>query len=299
MFYYNQDLILKGLILIKFFLFILLIIFACIYALPLCFLPRFRSPINTMTIHVCLAFIGSAIFWMIIYMLNLHRGTVYNIISQEPCSISSSIETILNCLVIYSLCTVSINRLCSIKYSNRIIFKSQRWAFVCIGITWLITLFVSIPLLISWNKTICVKMFSKTIFREIYIQIIVVICPTIIFALINILIFIYIRQSSRRIQRNTTIRKIIINNRDIRLLKHMILIFVIFLSGWSPIYILICIDYNNELSPTIYRFLSILPALSLLGNMIDLLLFNHQLRLFFRQLFIVRNNRIQTIINRS
>ncbi|CAF2509847.1 unnamed protein product [Rotaria sp. Silwood2] len=293
----HEELALKILIFVKLVLFILLIVFACVYALPLCFLSRFHSPINMMTVHVCLAFIGSAVFWTIVYMLNLRNGASYNIISQERCSIASSIETILNCLVIYSLCTVSINRFCIIRYSNRIMFKSQRWALVCIGITWLITLIVSIPLLISSHREICVKMFGQTFFLELYVQVIVVIFPTVIFALINILIFIYARQSSRRIRVNAALRTVIMNNRDVRLLKHMILIFVIFLSGWSPIYILVCIDFNSELSPIIYRFLSILPALSLLGNMIDLFLFNHQLRLYFRHLFVVRHNRIQPMIN--
>ncbi|CAF1251797.1 unnamed protein product [Rotaria sp. Silwood1] len=246
-----------------------------------------------MTVHVCLAFIGSAVFWIIVYMLNLYYDAAYYIISQERCSIVSSIETILNSLVIYSLCTVAINRFCIIKYSNRILFKSPRWALVCIGITWLITSFVSVPLLISSNR----EMFGTTFFLELYIQIIVLILPTVIFASINILIFIYARQSSRRIQASTTLRTVIMNNRDVRLLKHMILIFVVFLSGWSPIYILICIDFDGKLSPIIYRLLSILPALSLLGNMIDLFLFNHQLRLYFRQLYIVRINRIQPVVN--
>lgn len=104
------------------------------------------------------------------------------------------------------------------------------------------------------------------------------------------------RQSTRRIQDNTTLRPITLSNRDIRLLKHMIIIFAIFLSGWSPIYILICIDFNAQLSSIIYRALSLLPALSLLGNITDLFLFNHQLRLHFRQLFVVRNGRIQPIV---
>lgn len=131
----EDDFILNILIFVKFILFILLIIFACIYALPLCLLSRFYSPINIMTVHLCLAFISSAIFWMIIYMLDLNQAMGFNIISQQRCSLLSSIETMFNCLVIYSLSTVAINRFCSINYSNKNLFKSQRWAFVCIGIT--------------------------------------------------------------------------------------------------------------------------------------------------------------------
>jgi hypothetical protein len=88
----------------------------------------------------------------------------------------------------------------------------------------------------------------------------------------------------------------ILNNLDKRLLKNMIIIFVIFLSGWSPIYILVCIDFDGKVSPIVYKSFSILPALSLLGDMIDLFLFNYQLRSYFRQLFVFRTNRVQPIL---
>jgi hypothetical protein len=114
----------------------------------------------------------------------------------------------------------------------------------------------------------------------------------------NILIFKYTHQSSRRIQANISSGRIILNNRDIRVLKHMIIMFVIFLIGWSPIYILVCIDINHIVPLIVYRILSILPALSLLGDIIDLFLFNYQLRSYFRQLFIRRNNRVQPMIVR-
>lgn len=79
----------------------------------------------------------------------------------------------------------------------------------------------------------------------------------------------------------------------------MIIMFIIFLGGWLPIYIFVCIDFNGNASSVVYRFLSILPALSLLGDIIDLFLYNHLLRSYFCQLFSFRNNRIQPIITRS
>lgn len=115
----------------------------------------------------------------------------------------------------------------------------------------------------------------------------------------NILIFTYTRRSTRRIQANTASRRILLNNRDIRLLKHMIIMFAVFLSGWAPIYVFICIDVDGKALPIVYRSLSILPALSLVANIIDLFLFNHQLRTYFRQLVGFRNPRVQRIITRQ
>lgn len=89
------------------------------------------------------------------------------------------------------------------------------------------------------------------------------------------------------------------NNRDIRVVKHMIIMFIIFLAGWLPIYIFICIDLHGRISVVVYRILSILPALSLLGDIIDLFLFNHQLRSYFRQLFLFQNNTVQPFTTRS
>lgn len=148
----EQELILSILIFTKLVVFILLVIFACGYALPLCLLPRFHSPINIMTVHLCFTFISSALFWIIVYTLDFHYNAGSGIITQHQCSILSSIETILNCLLIYSLCGVTINRYCIINYANKVIFKTQKWALVCVGITWLITLVVSLPLLILSNN---------------------------------------------------------------------------------------------------------------------------------------------------
>lgn len=150
----ESELILNILIFVKFALFVLLIISACCYALPLCFLSRFYSSINIMTIHVCCTFIGSAMFWIIVYTLDLNQIMGFYIITQQRCSLIGSIETMFNCLVIYSLCTVAINRFCSINYSNKILFKTRRWAFICIGITWLITLLVSSLILIPPNTQV-------------------------------------------------------------------------------------------------------------------------------------------------
>lgn len=142
------------LISIKLGIYILLIIVACAYAIPLCVIHRFHSSINIMTTHVCFTFIGSAMFWIIVYNLHLNSGVESNLISQERCSILSSIETILNCSVVYSLCSVSINRLFCIKYPNKNILKSQRWALISIGITWLVSLSLSMPLIVSSNKEV-------------------------------------------------------------------------------------------------------------------------------------------------
>ena len=150
----QHELVLNILIFIKLVLFIILIFLVCAYALPICIFPRFHTPTNLMTVHLCLTFIGSAIFWMIVYLLDFNDASGTDIITQERCSVLYSIETMLNCLVIYSLCAVGINRYFNIIYANKIIFKTRRWAFICIGLTWLITLTLSSLTLISLNTQV-------------------------------------------------------------------------------------------------------------------------------------------------
>ncbi|CAF3598183.1 unnamed protein product [Rotaria sp. Silwood1] len=69
------------------------------------------------------------------------------------------------------------------------------------------------------------------------------------------------------------------HRRNSHLLKHMFAMFGIFVCGWTPIYIIAAINWTGSAIPhTIQRVISILPILSLLGDMIDLFMYNHELR---------------------
>ena len=94
----------------------------------------------------------------------------------------------------------------------------------------------------------------------------------------------------------TSLRATGLNNRDLRLLKHMIVVFTIFIVSWIPIYILLCVDYGRNLSLIVYRSLSVLGALGLLANIMDFFLFNHSLRQYFSQLFTFRVPHFQNTI---
>jgi hypothetical protein len=76
-----------------------------------------------------------------------------------------------------------------------------------------------------------------------------------------------------------------INRRDISLLKHTIYIFGIFIIGWAPIYLLIAIDYNGTVIPLVYTILELLAVISSLSCMLDLFLYNHELRRYIKEKF--------------
>jgi len=126
----------------------LVIVLACIYLLPLCILSRFHSSINILTIHLCFTLINLTSFWIVIYIFNF---TEY---FDQSCSVVNSIEILLNCSVIYSLCSLSINRVLNIIYSTKLLFKSKKWPFICIVLTWIITLLASLLILIPVNTQV-------------------------------------------------------------------------------------------------------------------------------------------------
>jgi polyferredoxin len=128
---------------------------------------------------------------------------------------------------------------------------------------------------------------------SIYTFVIVVIVPALITLILNLFIFKHVRASSRRIQvqANTNSMNITmgqqpkINRRDISLLKHTIYILGFFIIGWAPIYLLIAIDYNGNVIPLVYTILELLAFISLLSCMLDLFLYNHELRRYIKEKF--------------
>ncbi len=130
-----------------------------------------------------------------------------------------------------------------------------------------------------------------------YTFVIAVVVPALITLILNLFIFKHVRASSRRIQVQTNTNSMNItmnitmghqpriNRRDISLLKHTIYIFGIFIIGWAPIYLLIAIDYNGTVIPLVYTILELLAVISSLSCMLDLFLYNHELRRYIKEKF--------------
>ena len=127
--------------------------------------------------------------------------------------------------------------------------------------------------------------------------IIIVIIPVLLCVIINSLIIIYVRASSRLIYPQVIINQINTNNnihrqqskisgRDIRLLRYMILMFFTFVGGWSPIYIANIISKNINTNLIVSRTLSLIAEISLLLNIINLFVYNHRLRRYLKNLIL-------------
>jgi len=122
----------------------------------------------------------------------------------------------------------------------------------------------------------------------IYNMFIIFILPTILNAFFNIKIFLKVRSSSLRINAERSMTQIPgnpnrRNTRDILLLKHMLFIFVMYIIGWVPIYILSIVD-PHQLKPLwIYMLLRFLPGLSFLIDVMDLFFYNRELRQYLKE----------------
>jgi hypothetical protein len=102
------------------------------------------------------------------------------------------------------------------------------------------------------------------------------------------IIFNYVRSSTNRVQPSsmTVTNAQHINRRDKHILRHIIIMFSIFVGGWSPVYIYSLV--RSTLSASVYFSLMILAEVSLLLDIIDLFIYNHELRKYFQDKIFTR-----------
>lgn len=121
----------------------------------------------------------------------------------------------------------------------------------------------------------------------IYTFITSVIIPVMLNTGLNILIFIHVRKSARRVQPNytstgsTTVivhQQLKISRRDISLLKQMIFMFTICISAWTPVTVVHMIDISNPVQSEIVAAVSLFSQICLLCLIINLVACNHDIR---------------------
>jgi hypothetical protein len=108
--------------------------------------------------------------------------------------------------------------------------------------------------------------------------------PLIINTVFNVLIFNYARSSTRRVHAHNTDTNTNINNnqhaklsrRDISLLKHMVFMFLTFMVGWIPVYLIIIVDGVIKTSPLIFPYASVVGGLAILAITINFFICNHE-----------------------
>jgi hypothetical protein len=106
--------------------------------------------------------------------------------------------------------------------------------------------------------------------------------PSLINIILNVHIFLYVRSSIRRIQPQminpVNIQRTKISRRDILVLRQMIIIFVLFIGGWTPIYLSVLLDKLVYIDSLVVPYTVLFGELCLLSIMIHLFIYNRQLR---------------------
>jgi hypothetical protein len=114
----------------------------------------------------------------------------------------------------------------------------------------------------------------------------VVFVPTFINIILNIRIFLYVRNSTRRVQpqlpststNGNNIQNARISPREIALLKKMLFTFSMFIGGWSPVYFITVITWQSYAAGIVYQCSILLCITSVLSIIINLFTSNHELR---------------------
>ncbi|CAF2686482.1 unnamed protein product [Rotaria sp. Silwood2] len=198
-------------------------------------------------------------------------------------------STCITLQVPFSFITASIYRFCSVVYYNKNLFKTKQWVFICIVCQWIFGLLMTLPVLLG-VQPYCVT--SQWI--EIYKLIFIVIVPPIVFLILNIFIYVTVRSSSHRIQpsslsvtKNTSrnIQQERMSRRDIHLLRNMINMFLILIGGWTPLYALFAIQSQVLANLMLSKCFTIWCQLAFLCDIIDLYLYNHELRNYLKTKF--------------
>ena len=103
--------------------------------------------------------------WVVLSVLFI--GSIYEILlmvlpddlNKWNCVLFQYFQTLVNLQEVYALCNVSINRLCIILYNNKLLFKTRRWVFTCIGTQWLIGMIMPLPLFVI-NGQVIIMLYS-------------------------------------------------------------------------------------------------------------------------------------------
>ncbi|CAF1448505.1 unnamed protein product [Adineta ricciae] len=281
----NDAQVIEILVCIKVIILGLVSIGTLIYTIPICFHRKLRTPLNLLSVNVSLTLFICTMFWGIYLVISTWFDNI--LWTKKSCLWILYLQAAVNCLSIYSTCIASLNRLLAIVYHTTVLFRTTKWILMCIVVQWIIAILISLPTFTSSLKHCLIS--GLEIYQQLYVLFIAACLPSIFLSITNISIFLHVRRSTQRIysaHNEVNGTSLIISQRDIRLLKHMIFMFSIFFCSWVPIYIIAVINWNGTgITYLAYHILQFLPAIGFVTNIIDLFLYNHELRAYFFQKF--------------
>jgi hypothetical protein len=128
-------------------IFPVIILLNLIYLLPIILIQRFHTTNNILTGIFCLAGIFCYVYWEMHYLVSAFNPVI---LFQYPvlCICNAYLESMVNCLVVYSLTMITINRCFTIIYPHKRLFKRQAWSFISLVVQWMVSCVLPIPSLV-------------------------------------------------------------------------------------------------------------------------------------------------------
>ncbi len=158
----NDEEIIIILVYIKVIILSLVSIGSLFYALPLCFIRRFHTSLNFLSLNVSLTLFMCTTFWAIYFIMTTFYFDV--LWTERSCLLILYLQTTVNCQFISALCIVSLNRLFAVVYHNKVLFRTKKWAGVCIGIQWISGILIPLPQFASSLAVNNIRIDKYTIF---------------------------------------------------------------------------------------------------------------------------------------
>ncbi|CAF1145532.1 unnamed protein product [Adineta steineri] len=120
----------------------------------------------------------------------------------------------------------------------------------------------------------------------IYTCIMAIFVPALLNIILNTLIFSYVRSSTRRIQPQSNNASTSgpnnqqprMSRRDMSLLKQMLVMFSMFIGGWTPILIVYTMNIAIDVDIKIIKITVLFSEVCIFGIVMNLYIYNHELR---------------------
>jgi hypothetical protein len=135
-----------------------IIVLTWLYVLPIIFIRRFHTATNMLTCNVCLVSFLCSVYWIVYYILCAFYPSIINK-STTSCAIVPYFQTMVNCLVIYALTMISINRFFVVIYPNKRLFKRHTWPFISSIIEWIVAIVLPLPYIVA-SSTVNINMIN-------------------------------------------------------------------------------------------------------------------------------------------
>ena len=124
-----------------------IVLLCLLYILTIVVNRRFHTAANILTGNVCLTSVVCCVFWSSYNILTIFYPSV--IAGSFPaCVVTRFLPDYVNCLLIYSLFMITINRFLLLIYPNKPIFKRKAHSFISSAIQWILVPLLCIPQLV-------------------------------------------------------------------------------------------------------------------------------------------------------